>query len=394
MNSAPRDPASQKALGAFVYDDAVSRHVLRHDHPMRPVRLRYVYELLRAYGAFDGRDSLLVQPRPATEEELQSFHTPEYIEAVRRYSGGGSREDAHRYGFAEEGDNPIYEGMYEAALLSTGASVQAAELVADGTVPAAFNPSGGLHHAAAGNASGFCVFNDPVVAINVLRRRGLRVAYVDIDAHHGDGVQNAFYADADVLTVSLHESGRFIFPGTGEVEELGVGQGRGYSVNLPLFPYTGDEVYLEAFRAVVPPLVRAFRPDVLVAQLGIDTYVRDPLTHLALTSAGYVELVEELGRMGCPWLALGGGGYDLDAVARCWTLAYGVMLGRRWPDEIPEEARVGPEEAGDGVTSARLRDEGLPPAGTEAAREQARWFARQSVEAVRGLIFPVHGLSS
>ena len=114
MNSAPWDPASKRALGAFVYDDAVSRHVLRHDHPMRPVRLRYVYELLRAYGAFDGRDSLLVQPRPATEEELQSFHTPEYIEAVRRYSGGGSREDAHRYGFAEEGDNPIYEGMYEA----------------------------------------------------------------------------------------------------------------------------------------------------------------------------------------------------------------------------------------------------------------------------------------
>ena len=136
--------------------------------------------------------------------------------------------------------------------------------------------------------------------------------------------------------ISLHESGRYLFPGTGDVDELGVGEGRGFSVNLPLFPYTGDQLYLEAFKAVVPPLVDAFKPDVLATQLGIDTYVTDPLTHLALSSGGYIQVVEVLGAMGYPWLAFGGGGYDLGAVARCWTLAYGVMAGREWPDAIPE----------------------------------------------------------
>ena len=377
--------ADRQQPAAYVYADDMSRHVLRDDHPLRPVRLRYTYQLLQAYGAFEDETSLLVEPRPASVEELLTTHTSEYVQAVERYSAGGPRDDASRYGFSDSGDNPIFSGMYEAALLSTGASVQAAELVADGRVRAAFNPAGGLHHAAAASASGFCVFNDPAVAINALRRRGLRVAYVDIDAHHGDGVQSAFYSDADVLTISVHESGRYLFPGTGGVEELGDGEGRGYSVNLPLFPYTDDEVYLEAFLAVVPPIIEAFHPDVLATQLGIDTYVTDPLTHLALTSQGYTQAVEVLGRMGYLWLAFGGGGYDLDAVARCWTLAYGVMAGRQWLDELPETS---PE----GVRKGQLRDAEAPRLD-EALRTQVRRFAQESVEAVQRTVFPLHGIS-
>ncbi len=375
---------------AYVYGEALSRHVLRPGHPMRPARLQYTYELLRAYGAFEDESALLVPPRPATFEELAAFHTAPYIEAVRRLSdggvgGGGERQAAGQYGFSEQGDNPVYAGMYEAALLSTGASIQAAELVADGGASAAFAPAGGLHHAMRDRASGFCIFNDPAAAINALRGRGLRVAYVDIDAHHGDGVQAAFYHDRDVMTISTHEGGRWLFPGTGAASELGAGDAAGYSVNLPLFPYTDDEVYLEAFEQVVPPLVEAFAPDVIATQLGADAYASDPLTHLSLSTRGYAGAVERLSSMGYPWVAFGGGGYDLDATPRLWALAYGEMLGREWPDAIPPEAEAF-------LASRSLRDAEGAGAVEAELRDHARAYAQAQVEELRRTVFPLHGL--
>ena len=367
---------------AFVYEDALSRHELRRDHPMRPARLQHTFNLLNSYGAFDGEASLLVPPRRATEEELGLFHTTEYISAVKSFSLGLSGYDPRRFNFSSEGDNPVYRGMYDAAVLSTGASLVAAELVATRKVDVAFNISGGLHHAALDHASGFCVFNDPVIAIKYLLREGLRVAYVDIDAHHGDGVQDAFYDDNRVLTISIHESGQYLFPGTGFVREVGIGPGLGYSVNLPLYPYTDDDIYLEAFLEVVPPILRAFAPDILVTQLGIDSYHSDPLTHLQVTTRGYSETVRELSRLGAPWLALGGGGYDLSAVARAWTLAYGVMLDVEWPDRLPEDfARQ------HGVN--QLRDPAVLEIPTNIRRE-ARRYAAESVAAIKKKVFPLH----
>ncbi len=369
---------------AFLYEESLSRHELRDGHPMRPVRLQYTFDLLQAYGAFDSESSLLVLPRPATEEELGWLHSAEYITAVRAFSSGTGGYDPMRFNFAIQGDNPIYEGMYEAAALSTGATLVAAELVASRQVDVAFSISGGLHHAAANHASGFCVFNDPALAIKYFRQRGLRVAYVDIDAHHGDGVQEAFFDDDQVLTISVHESGQYLFPGTGFVNEIGVGKGSGFSVNLPLYPYTGDEIYLEAFHEVAPPLLRAFAPDVLVTQLGIDTYHSDPLTHLQITTRGYIEAVTELSRLKVPWLALGGGGYDLMAVARAWTLAYGVMLDLEWPDRIPQGFA---QQYG----VSQLRDSATPEVPAKV-REDARRFAQESVAEVKERVFPIHGL--
>lgn len=378
--------AERPARAAFVYDPSLARHVLRADHPLRAVRLQQTFELATAYGAFDDPGAMLVPPRPATREELLTFHASAYVDAVRRYSDGGQRRDAEAFGFSDGGDNPIFAGMYDAAALACGGSVVAADLVAEGRALVAFSVAGGLHHAMASRASGFCVFNDPVVAINALRRRGLRVAYVDIDAHHGDGVQAAYYEDPDVLTVSLHESGRYLFPGSGEVEEMGRGAGRGFSINVPLFPYTDDAVYLDAFDAVVPPLLRAFGPDVIATQLGVDAHARDPLTHLALTTRGFVALVERFGDMHVPWLAFGGGGYHLDVVARSWTLAYGVMLGREWPDELPVGLTF--------LKSRRLRDEPGEFEGDAAARGKARAFAEEQVAKVRRLIFPLHHIAA
>ena len=369
---------------AFIYADAVSQHSLRGNHPMQPIRLRHTYDLLQAYGAFDGNSSLLMPPRPATDEELSWLHSPEYISAVRSFSLGLSGYDPERFNFTAQGDNPIYPGIYDASALSTGASLVAAEMVASHTVDVAFNISGGLHHAAQGHASGFCVFNDPALAIKYFLELGLRVAYVDIDAHHGDGVQGFFYDDDRVLTISIHESGQFLFPGTGHVPQVGSGKGAGYSVNLPLYPYTDDDIYLEIFREVAPPLLRAFAPDVLVTQLGIDSYHSDPLTHLQVTTHGFVETVRELSRLEVPWLALGGGGYDLGAVARSWSLAYGVMLDVEWPDRIPDSCVQS-------VGANQLRDSTRPDIPQDV-RAQARRFAEETVAAVKELVFPLHHL--
>ncbi|MBI4328315.1 MAG: acetoin utilization protein AcuC [Chloroflexi bacterium] len=367
---------------AFLYDQALTRDFLGEGHPLRPSRLRLVYELLEAYGLLHRPDTLLLAPRAATESELLSFHARDYVESVKALSAGEHLERQYRYGFSGDGDNPVTEGMYEAASLNTGASLVAAEAVADGRVEVAFNAAGGFHHAGEDFASGFCIFNDPVIAIRSLLAKGFRrVAYIDIDTHHGDGVQNAFASSPSVLTISLHESGRYLFPGTGHTTEIGQGEGEGFSVNVPLAPFTDDATYLWAFREVVPPLVRAFGPDVLVTQLGIDTHADDPLSHLALTSHGYAEAVRELKALSPGrWLALGGGGYNLSAVARCWTLAYAVMLGVDLPDEVPS-----PFAEKHGI--ARLHDPPPAPMST-ARRNEVEGFARESVTALQATVFP------
>jgi len=369
---------------AFVYGQDLTRRDSRADEVFGPTRLQYTYELLKSYGAFDLPDSIVVAPGDADEASLLSFHTPEYLKAVKSLSDGENRFSPARFNFSEFGDNPVYPGMYELATLVVGASLRAAEAVLSGEADVVFNCAGGQHHAAPDHASGFCIFNDGVIAINRLLSRGFRVAYIDIDAHHADGVQNAFYATDRVLTVSLHASGRFLFPGTGDVRETGAGAGEGYSVNIPLAPYTDDETYLWAFDQAVPKLVERFGPDVLVTQLGCDTHYLDPLTQFSLTTQGYTGLVERMRRMAPKWLALGGGGYEPGVVVRCWTLAYGTMMGREWPDEIPSDFQ---ERYG----LKRLRDDEKPQVDARL-KERARRFAEESVADVKRLVFPHHGL--
>jgi acetoin utilization protein AcuC len=353
-------------------------------HPLKPERLARTVALLTAYGALDAPNVEVITPRVASDEELARFHTLDYIDAVRRLSTGDDHVSAYRYGFGP-GDNPAFRGMFEAAGLKAGGGIQSAERLLAGDCDVAFNFSGGLHHAAPSRASGFCIFNDAAVAIAYLVSEGRRVAYVDIDAHHGDGVQNAFYDTDQVLTISLHQDGRTLFPGTGFVEETGSGPGEGYSVNVPLAPNTDDPTYLWAFREIVPPLVRRYAPDVLVTQLGVDTHFRDPLTHMALTTEGHAALYtvfSELTMRGplpaIPWLACGGGGYNLDVVPRSWALAFGVMSGQSFPDALPEAYRA----AYGGIW---LHDhEG--PALDRATRTEARRRAEEVVSAVRSVM--------
>ena len=369
---------------AFIYADELSQHTLSETHPMKPVRLRYTYELLEAYGVFDAPNVSLVAPREALLEEIMWYHSADYVEAVRRLSDGDASVDQRRFNFGP-GDNPAYPGIFDATVLSTGATMTAVEMLLSDEADAAFSISGGLHHAMPSYAYGFCVFNDPVIGIKRFVAEGMKVAYVDIDCHHGDGVQHAFYDTDEVMTISLHESGAFLFPGTGHTQEIGAGRGRGYSVNMPLYPYTTDEVYLWALREVAMPLLQRFRPDVLVTQLGIDSHFRDPITHLALSVQGHAAAVEELASLSIgKWLALGGGGYDLQAVARAWTLDFAAMSEQQLSAEIPASYA-------DRYGVSTLRDVEEFPIQPDMVRD-SRTFAEAGTQSVQRLIFSVLGL--
>ncbi len=371
---------------AFIYSDEFAQYSYGPHHPMRPIRLKLTHDLLQAYGVFTSPEILKLAAEPATESEILLFHTPEYIAVLRGIDQGEVPLDAYRYGLGP-GDNPIFPGVYRFSLLITGASLQAGRLVKNGHVPVAFNMAGGLHHALSNQASGFCYIDDPVIIMKELVQQGLRVIYLDIDVHHGDGVQIAFYDTDQVMTISVHEDGHYLFPGTGFVHEMGQGVGLGYSVNLPLYPGTDDETYLWAFEQVVPPLVSVFQPNILVTQLGVDTFVDDPLAHLRLTTYGFCRVIEQIKKFAIPWVALGGGGYHIANVARAWTLAYALMNDLVLPDEIPIECLEPLRQHG--LKGTHLRD--AEP--TRPETQQIRRYAEQSVLAIQKNIFPFHQLA-
>lgn len=365
-------------------------------HPMNPVRLYLTVELMRACGLFRQTEPGQIEPSPASDEELALVHERGYIEAVRRL---GSEEAAlagaaPEYGLGS-GDNPVFAGMHEASAAIAGGSLTAARLIIEDQLRHAFNIAGGLHHAMRARAAGFCVYNDAAVAIAWLKRHHrARVLYLDFDAHHGDGVQQLFYADPEVMTLSFHESGDYLFPGTGFVEELGEGAGRGYAVNLPLPMNTSDDVYLEAFDALVEPLARAFHPDLVVTQLGCDGHFSDPLTHLALTASLYQELARRTHRLvhevaGGRWLVLGGGGYQAyTVVPRVWTAVMAEMAGARLPESLPEEWRQLCRERGGARPPRNLvQEEGAPTASPAGVRDDVR----RRVDEIEKRIFPLVG---
>lgn len=358
-------------------------------HPMKIRRLKLTHDLINAYGLLLPPHAHVIDVREAPEEDLLRVHTKDYLDVLQAASEGGSSRHAWRFGLGVE-DNPIFPGVYTYSALLTGASLDAARRLTSGEVDRAFNIAGGLHHAASNRAAGFCYINDASVAIRFLVDQGLRVVYVDIDAHHGDGVQDTFYDTDRVLTISLHETGLTLFPGTGFPEEIGTGDGEGYSVNVPLAPETDDEIFIEAFEETVPPLLEAFRPDVLVTQLGIDAHRSDPLSNLRLTMRGFHHAVKCFEQCPARWLALGGGGYYLGNVPRAWTAAWALMLGIDVPPELPPEFL--PQFRSEGCPEASLAD---PPYTSEGVqKEEARSYARTQVNRVHELIFPRLGIQS
>jgi acetoin utilization protein AcuC len=321
---------------ALVYGEELMKHRLSDQHPLQPIRVKLAVDLIRSTGLIE--HSQLLSPRTATIAELELVHSAEYVDLVRKLSDPAHRRDVppervDAAGFGSA-DNPISDALHEGASLVVGATLVGAEAVDGGAALHAFSPSGGLHHAHRDRASGFCTYDDPAIACRWLKDRGHRVAYIDVDVHHGDGVEDIFYSDQDVLTISLHESGRYLFPGTGFPEDCGVGKGRGAAANLPFVPFTWDEPWLEGFEKVVPAMLRRFKPTVLVTQDGCDTHYLDPLAHIAATTRIWPrvgKMFHELAHELCEgrWLALGGGGYAIyEVVPRAWTLFFAEMVER------------------------------------------------------------------
>lgn len=364
---------------ALIWSDALARYRFVRGHPLNPRRLELTVSLIRSLGLIGGEQRPVLPPREASDEELLLVHDQEYITAVMRASRPGARTDAGlvHYGLGT-GDVPIVEGMHAMGRGIVGSTLAAAAAVMGGRATRALSLAGGLHHAMRDRASGFCVYNDLAVAIRWMQREyGARIMYIDYDAHHGDGVQAVFYDDPGVLTVSYHESGLYLFPATGFVEELGEGDGYGFSVNVPLDARTGDASFHDAFASLVPDLADAFRPDVIVLQTGCDAHTWDPLTHLRCTTPLFeklVKLVCQIADAHCEGriVASGGGGYAIHSVVpRAWTLTWATLAGVSAPDGIPaawlDEAE---REAGVQLPGA-LRD----PPGT-AATEPAHVAAR------------------
>lgn len=355
---------------AFIYTDRYSAFDYGAAHPMKTVRLKLTYELINAYGLLSLPGTKLVETQPAQISDVLGVHTPEYVKALQNVNDGQMTQEAFDYNLGP-GDNPVFKGVWDWSLLTAGGSLTGARLIEEGEVDIAFSIAGGLHHAMPNQAGGFCYLNDAAIAIQWLVDRGRRVAYVDIDAHHGDGVQFIFYRSNKVLTASIHQAGSYFYPQTGFVDEIGEGQGLGYSLNIPCIPYTTDEVFVGAFDAVIVPIVRAFKPDVVVAQLGVDTFRNDPLAQLDLTTNGFSHLVGKIMGMAPKLLALGGGGYDVLNVARAWTLAWAMFNGVEPPDELPDAFLLTLKSLG--LEGSLLRDAPFPgrPGRVDDARAEA-----------------------
>ncbi|RIW35715.1 acetoin utilization protein AcuC [Bacillus salacetis] len=317
----------------FVYSDKLLDYRFSESHPFNQFRLKLTIDLLREAGALHEDD--IVEPRMATDEELHLVHDPAFVSAVKSAGNGSLPADkAESYGIGTE-DTPIFKGMHEASSLMVGGTLTAVDLVMEGAAKHAAHFGGGLHHGFKGKASGFCIYNDSSVAIKYMQEKyNARVLYIDTDAHHGDGVQWTFYDDPDVCTLSIHETGRYLFPGTGNINERGHGKGYGYSFNVPLDAFTEDESWLSAYETAFREVIKFFKPDVILSQNGTDAHYFDPLTHLSSTMKIYQEIpkiTHELAHQYCDgrWIAVGGGGYDIwRVVPRAWSLLWMEMAQR------------------------------------------------------------------
>ncbi|MBX6763595.1 MAG: acetoin utilization protein AcuC [Rubrobacteraceae bacterium] len=379
---------------AVVHDRGLEDYGFGEDHPFNPLRIRLALELSEAAGLFEGYG--FVKGAPATEEDLLQVHSLTYVRLVQKADEVSDLSELVHYGLNTP-DNPVFPRMHEASARVVGAVLTAARMVADGSCEHAMCIAGGLHHALRSRASGFCVYNDAAVAIARLKQEHphLRVAYLDTDAHHGDGVQWAFYDDPEVLTISMHETGRFLFPGTGGVEERGRGEGYGYAVNVPLEPFTDDESWISCFEAVVPEALRAFEPDIIISQNGCDGHALDPLTHLSASMALYEHIprrVHELAHELCGgrWVALGGGGYDhWRVVPRAWTALWAALSHQELPEKVPAGWIARHEKESPVELPVLMHDPA--PESTPRAKEIAYANNRNAERVLEEVVSLIHG---
>lgn len=373
---------------AFIHCPELERYAYPPGCPFDSSRAGQVRQAVESMGLLDGTGHHEVAPRAATRDDLLAFHDAVYLDTLEAATRGHLDVDGLAMGIGTD-DTPVFAGLVEYASLACGASLKAADLIIDGRANVAFNPSGGYHHARRAEAAGFCYFNDVVLACLRLAAAGKRVMFIDVDAHHGDGVQEAFYDRSDVLTVSFHQSGKTLYPGTGFEHETGTGAGEGYAVNVPLPPGVYDGPFLNAFQAIALPMLAIFEPDAIVLQLGMDGLAGDPLTAMCLTNNAYAEVIEMVLASRRPVLAVGGGGYNVPNTVRGWTLAWSILCGA---DSQHDDMSLGLGGVMLGTTdwASGLRDRVLAPDQTQLATVPEA--VRKTIHAVQNHVFAFHGL--
>jgi acetoin utilization protein AcuC len=328
----------------FIHSPKIEEYKFNDYHPFNQVRVTATKDLLELNRSLSSAH--IIEPRIATDKELSLFHDPEYIQAIKKASLGELNEEmSSSYGIGTE-DTPIFPNMHEASARLVGGTLTAVDYIMSGQADHALHLGGGLHHGFRAKASGFCVYNDIAVAIKYIQETyNLRILYVDTDAHHGDGVQMAFYDDPTVCTLSIHETGRYLFPGTGTIYERGYGEGYGYSFNIPLDAFTEDESFLEAYETALNEIAAYFKPDIIITQNGADAHYLDPLTHLSCTMKIFEaipKLAHKIAHQYCQgrWIAVGGGGYDMwKVVPRAWSMIWLEMTEQSsaYHQELPKE---------------------------------------------------------
>lgn len=404
---------------AVIWSDEFLQYKWAYTHPMSPIRLGLTMNLARSLGVLDDVDT--IEPLPVGDDLLRTVHTQGYIDAVRAVGSGTASLSGpmleRLFGLGSE-DNPVFDGMHDAGSMLVGGTLAAAQAVHSGAVRRAVNIGGGMHHAMAGHAAGFCIYNDASIAIEWLLAQGYdRIAYVDVDAHHGDGVQVHFEHDPRVMTISLHQHPATLWPGTGWPTEVGADAAAGTAVNIALMPGIQDRLWLRAFHATVPSMLAAFRPQILITQIGVDSHRADPLTDLALTVDGQMAAMRALRDLAdkyCEgrWIAIGGGGYGvINVVPRAWTHLLATALDR----DIDPATPIGPDWMEQAVEStAQVHpDYARPPVGMmgdngdidyvpwdgdtgaappEGISDSAQQQTDRAIQATRRAVFPLHGL--
>lgn len=373
---------------AFIHSPQLDKFGYPPDCPFNSSRAGKVREVLNSIGLLAGSNRCQIAPKPIAESTLEKFHTTHYLHALQSAAKGRFDVESFNMGIGSP-DCPVFRDMYDYAVLACQATLTAVNLILSGDIDLAFNPSGGYHHAGPELAAGFCYINDVAIACLLLAEAGRRVFYLDVDVHHGDGVQNAFYTRNDVMTISLHESGKTLFPGTGFADEIGKGDGEGYCINVPFPAGTYDQVYMKAFNAIVLPLIKAYEPDVIVFELGVDALAGDPLAHLQLTNNTYADIIYHLLDFNTSILMTGGGGYSIDNTVRAWALAWSVLCGA---DAESQDADIGfggvMLESTDWPSG--LRDRQLPV--DNRRRDTIELDIESTIQTIKADVFPFHGL--
>lgn len=377
-----------KRKTAFIYSTQLNKYEYPSYIPFSVKRTKKAYDLVRKMGLLDADNTVTIAPKQASRAELEKFHSANYLDILQLAEAEKICIPDSLMGIGTL-DCPVFRGMYEYSALACGATLTGADLIISGEADIVFNPSGGFHHAKAEQASGFCYLNDIVLGCIRLVENGNSVLMLDLDAHHGDGVQQAFYDQKEVLTISLHESGKTLFPWTGAIEEIGEANGLGFNVNIPLPLGIDDKAYLTIFEQLVISLIKAYDPDVIVLELGMDTLAGDPLAHMSLTNNAHAEIISRLLRFDKQILATGGGGYNIEKTVRGWALAWEIFC-----CEDREKAELSLGLGGDMLQSSEwpggLRDRMLPI--PDRKRRSLDTVVKETIKIVKQKVFRYHGI--